>query len=289
LQTIQTETELRAALQPSRKLGLTIGFVPTMGALHEGHLSLIRLSKEKTDVTVVSIFVNPTQFGPNEDFARYPRTVEEDTRLLTDAGVDFLFLPTVETVYPTGAATTVEVGGIGNDFEGAIRPEHFKGVATVVAALFNLVQPNTAFFGQKDAQQVAVIKRMVRDLHFPIEIHIGETVRSEKGFALSSRNRYLTDAQAESAQALSKALNVVRSLLKANGDFNNALGAGRLIFEQIAPSAKLDYLEIVDSETFQISNSFEQVDSCTIIIAARFGATRLIDNMVVNRREIQSE
>jgi pantoate--beta-alanine ligase len=289
LQTISAEEELRAALQPSRKLGLTIGFAPTMGALHEGHLSLIRLSKEETDVTVVSIFVNPTQFGPNEDFARYPRTIEEDTRLLTDAGVDFLFLPTVEAIYPSGAATTIEVGGIGNDFEGAIRPEHFKGVATVVAALFNLVQPDTAFFGQKDAQQVAVIKRMVRDLHFPVAIHVGETVRSEKNFALSSRNRYLTEAQAESARALSKALHLVRDLLNREGNFDNALEAGRLLFDQIAPSAKLDYLEIVDSETFQIVNSFEQVDSCTVIIAARFGATRLIDNMVVNRRNIHSE
>ena len=289
MQTISAEEELRAALQPSRKLGLTIGFAPTMGALHEGHLSLIRLSKEETDVTVVSIFVNPTQFGPNEDFARYPRTIEEDTRLLTDAGVDFLFLPTVEAIYPSGAATTIEVGGIGNDFEGAIRPEHFKGVATVVAALFNLVQPDTAFFGQKDAQQVAVIKRMVRDLHFPVAIHVGETVRSEKNFALSSRNRYLTEAQAESARALSKALHLVRDLLNREGNFDNALEAGRLLFDQIAPSAKLDYLEIVDSETFQIVNSFEQVDSCTVIIAARFGATRLIDNMVVNRRNIHSE
>jgi pantoate--beta-alanine ligase len=257
-----------------------------MGALHEGHLSLIKLSKMQTDVTVVSIFVNPTQFAPNEDFANYPRTIEDDTRLLIEADVDILFLPGVSEIYPDGASTSVEVGGVSEGFEGAVRPEHFKGVATVVTALFNIVQPTIAFFGQKDAQQVAVLKRMVRDLHIPIEIHVGETIRSEKRLALSSRNRYLSEDKKRSAEAVSKTIFQMREMILKGGSFESAKTAGLTLFASIAPSATLDYLETVDSETFRVVNSFEQVDSCTIVIAARFGGTRLIDNVVIGQQEV---
>ncbi len=285
LRTITTVTELRRALALQREQGKTIGFVPTMGALHEGHLSLIRMSKQHTNVTVVSIFVNPTQFGPSEDFDKYPRTIEADARMLVDDEVEFLFAPTIDQIYPKGHATQIHLNAITTLYEGARRPGHFDGVATVVSILFNIVQPQTAYFGQKDAQQLAVIRKLVHDIAFPIEIIAGQTIREKDGLALSSRNRYLSAEERKEAVGISKTLSFVRDKLKNDKNIANARAAGIAEFQRSAPNAVLDYLDIVHSETFQPLNSFEFKEgsdsSATIIIAANFGATRLIDNIQI--------
>ena len=287
MRTIQTVADLRRALEPLRKAGKRIGFVPTMGALHKGHLSLVRLSKLHTDVTVVSIFVNPTQFGPNEDFEKYPRTVESDAMMLVDEGVEFLFLPDRQEMYPNGNSTFVQVDGISSVFEGEIRPTHFRGVATVVAKLFNAVQPDVAFFGQKDAQQVAVIKRMVRDLLLPIEITIGPTIRESDHLAMSSRNRYLNEEHRNKSNVLHRILETFAEALRKGDSPQIARNAALQVLERSGSDASLDYLELVDSETFQPVMSFKFSEeasndaSATIIIAARFGTTRLIDNLVI--------
>jgi pantoate--beta-alanine ligase len=281
LKTITSVSELRSALGPLRAEGKSIGFVPTMGALHAGHLSLVELSRFQTDVTIVSIFVNPTQFGPNEDFSKYPRTLEDDTQKLTASGVDFLFLPQAEDIYPAGASTSIHVGEVTELFEGAIRPTHFDGVATVVTSLFNIVQPDLSFFGQKDAQQVAVIKRMVRDLHIPVRIVVGETTRESDGLAMSSRNRYLSPSDRSTSLAVFKALTAVRDCLGEGVLIEKAKDVGFKEFSSLAPEATLDYLDIVDSETFRPATSFDAARTYTIVIAARFGTTRLIDNLVI--------
>ncbi len=285
MRTITTFSELRRALALQREQGKSIGFVPTMGALHEGHLSLVRMSKQQMDVTVVSIFVNPTQFGPSEDFEKYPRTLEADASMLVEAEVEFLFIPTVDQIYPKGHATSIHLDGITNLYEGARRPGHFDGVATVVSILFNIVQPQTAYFGQKDAQQVAVIRKLVTDLSFPVEIIAGATIRDGDGLALSSRNRYLSASERKEALALSKALFQARDLMRNTGDISKAISSGIAEFERLAPHGALDYLDIVDSETFQPATSFEAKEgtnsSAIIIIAAHIGATRLIDNLQI--------
>jgi pantoate--beta-alanine ligase len=281
LRTLRPIHEMRAALQPHQKEGATIGFVPTMGALHEGHASLIRLARMKCDVIVVSIFVNPTQFGPNEDYDAYPRTLDEDSRKLIDENVDFLFMPDAKEIYPSGASTSISMANFATEFEGAIRPHHFDGVATVVAALFNIVSPTIAFFGQKDAQQVAVVKRMTRDLHFPLEIMVGPTIREADGLALSSRNRFLNGTERQEAVGLSKALFLMEKQALAGVGLEVARSAALELLTHCAPSAVLDYLEAVDSETFRKIGSFEAVETCTIVIAARFGKIRLLDNIVI--------
>ena len=285
MRTIQTISELRRALAPLRQQEKRIGFVPTMGALHDGHLSLVALSRHQVDVTVVSIFVNPTQFGPTEDFAKYPRTLEDDARLLVEAEVDFLFTPKAEDIYPAGHSTVVSVAGVSDLYEGAVRPGHFAGVTTVVASLFNIVSPDVAYFGQKDAQQVAVIKRMVRDLHFPVEIKVGPTIREESGLALSSRNRYLSDSELPRSESLSAALNEAHSAIAAGRPVEDAKRSAVDTFQRIAPGAILDYFDIVDTETFRPVTSLDAVRdngaSATIIIAARIGNTRLIDNLPI--------
>jgi pantoate--beta-alanine ligase len=283
MRTIQTISELRGALTAVRGQEKRVGFVPTMGALHDGHMSLVALSKKQVDVTVVSIFVNPTQFGPNEDFAKYPRTLEEDARLLVEADVDFLFTPRADEIYPSGHSTTVAVGGITELYEGAIRPHHFDGVTTVVAALFHIVAPDVAYFGQKDAQQVAVIKRMVRDLHFPVEIKVGPTIRESDSLALSSRNRYLSKDDRTKSLALSQALRRTQTELTSGSTIEEAKYAGQQVFRNTVPEASLDYLDVVDAETFQPLTSLDGVRGkgglATIIVAARIGNTRLIDNL----------
>jgi len=235
------------------------------------------------DLTVVSIFVNPSQFGPNEDFSKYPRTLDADTRVLIEEDVDFLFLPSVDQIYPKGFSTNIQIGPISLLFEGAIRPGHFDGVATVVSILFNIVQPNIAFFGQKDAQQLAVIKKLVRDLAFPIEIVACATIRDKDGLALSSRNRYLSENERIEAHALSKTIFLTKDLLLKGKSPSEAKTASEIEFHLLAPNAALDYLEIVDSETFQPISSFESMArlDATIIIAAHIGATRLIDNILL--------
>lgn len=280
---ISSVRELREHIDATKRANKTIGFVPTMGALHEGHLSLTKLSKKQCGTTVVSIFVNPTQFGANEDYSKYPRTIDEDSRLLESVSTDILFSPTKEEIYPEGASTFVRVDGITNTFEGEIRPGHFQGVSTVVASLFHVVSPDIAYFGQKDAQQVAVIKKMVKELHFPLEIVVGETIRESDGLAMSSRNRYLSDAERSKALTLSTTLFSVKESIVQGKPFDDALLEGKRLFAKTS-EITLEYLDIVDSETFASVASFKESVSITVIIAAKIGTTRLIDNVVITKQ-----
>ncbi len=271
-------------ISAAKKSGSTVGFVPTMGALHEGHLSLTRASKAKSDLTVVSIFVNPTQFAPSEDLAKYPRTLDQDTELLISEKIDILFIPSKEEIYPQGASTFVEVENITEGFEGAIRPTHFRGVATVVASLLNIVQPDVAFFGQKDLQQAALIKRMARDLHFPIRIEVCETFREADGLAMSSRNRFLSSEEREESLILSGTLFGVRDDLLAGLPVSEAKLRGIKLFNSLKKKAILEYLDIISPETFQLAESFKDSEEVGVIIAAKLGATRLIDNILLKAK-----
>ncbi|MEY4403068.1 MAG: hypothetical protein RIR91_1103 [Verrucomicrobiota bacterium] len=277
MQVVQTIPELRAAVAQARAAGRTVGFVPTMGCLHAGHLALVARARQEATFTVVSIFVNPTQFGPNEDFSRYPRTFEADRDACATAGADLVFAPTPADFYAADASTWVEVEGISAGLCGEFRPGHFRGVATVVAMLFNAVQADVAVFGQKDLQQLAVIRRMVRDLHFPVRIVAHETVRESNGVAMSSRNRYLSPEDFQRATAIPAALAEARRLVAAGttdaGQVRAAVTA-RLAAE---PALRLQYVELVDRETMapvaQIAPG-----RCALAIACHLGNTRLIDN-----------
>ena len=258
----------------------TIGLVPTMGALHEGHLSLIHEARALCDVVVVSVFVNPTQFGPTEDFAAYPRDLTRDSALLAEYNVDYVFAPTVEEMYPTGATTFVTVEGLSNELEGASRPGHFRGVTTVVTILLNIVRPHFAFFGQKDAQQAIIIKQMVRDLAFEAEIVVLPIVREESGLALSSRNAYLDPKQRQAAAAINGAL--LRAREAYDGGEHNAMRLIELVREQIEqePLARIDYVSINDATTLE---QLDKVDDhpALLSVAVFIGKTRLIDNAVL--------
>ena len=280
----KTISELQSLLAAQRDNQLTFGFVPTMGALHDGHLSLVRASNAKCDITIVSIFVNPTQFAVTEDLAKYPRTIEQDSDALIKEGTDILFLPSNEEIYPPGASTFITVEKITEGFEGAIRPTHFRGVATVVASLFNIVQPNVAFFGQKDLQQAAVIKQMVRDLHIPIRIEMIETVRESDGLAMSSRNRFLSVDERREALILSKTLFHVHDHLLTGLPVPHAKLSGIKYFNSLKNKAVLEYLDIIHPETFQFAESFKASEEIGVVIAARIGATRLIDNVLVKAK-----
>jgi pantoate--beta-alanine ligase len=275
--------DVRAALAPARREGRTIGLVPTMGFLHDGHVSLLRAARAECDVVVMSLFVNPTQFGPGEDLDRYPRDEDRDLRLAAEAGVDLVFAPAVAELYPDGAATAVEVTGNLTavlDGDPARRgPGHFRGVTTIVAKLFNIVDPEVAYFGQKDAQQAAVIKRMVRDLDFPVRIEVMPTVREEDGLAMSSRNVYLEPADRERAVALSRALAAVAQQARARDSLDAGLAAARI--ELAAAAIEPEYLEARDAETL------EPVEGLTgrpilVAVAAQVGGARLIDNVVID-------
>ncbi len=257
--------------------GLTVGFVPTMGALHEGHLALVRRAAELADRTVASVFVNPTQFGPGEDFARYPRDEAGDARKLADAGCDALFLPAADTIYPPGHSTFVDVEGPSQGLEGDHRPGHFRGVATVVTQLLLLVRPDLAVFGDKDAQQLAVVRRLIRDLHLPVEIVGHPTVREPDGLALSSRNRYLDPGERSVATVLWRALCAARERFEAGERSAGALRAAMRATLDSEPSLATEYAEVVDSESFR---PVDRVDGPVVLpIAGRLGATRLIDNL----------
>ena len=257
----------------------SVGFVPTMGALHEGHLSLVRAARDACDRVVVSIFVNPTQFGPTEDLEKYPRTFEQDKVLLEGAGVDLLFAPNAEEIYPRGAQTFVTVEELSSRLDGLSRPGHFRGVATVVAKLFNLVQPNVAFFGQKDAAQVAVLRRMVRDLNFPVEMVVCPTVREPDGLAMSSRNRYLSPQERKSALALSHALRAMENTAKAGEHRADILLAQGLRVLESEPGIRVDYLAAVHPDTLE---PLENLAAGGLLAVAAFaGETRLIDNVLL--------
>ena len=256
-----------------------MGFVPTMGALHEGHLSLVRHAHAECDVVVASIFVNPLQFAPGEDFARYPRTFEEDCRMLEAEGVDVLFAPATAEMYPEGAVTTVIVAGIGDRLDGASRPGHFTGVATVVAKLFHLVNPDRAYFGQKDAAQLAVLRQMVRDLNFDVELVGCPIVRDEDGLALSSRNKYLSAREREDALVLHAALLRMEEMI-AQGERQSVtlVRSGMEILQAVA-GVRVDYLVIVDANSLQPVTTAAK--GLLVAVAAYVGETRLIDNFLV--------
>jgi pantoate--beta-alanine ligase len=274
--------EGRAACRAARARGQRLGLVPTMGALHEGHLSLVRAAQAQCDAVAVSIFVNPTQFGPKEDLAKYPRPFDRDCQLLEREGVEILFAPLVEEIYPNsnGQVTWVLVEGLSERLDGRSRPGHFRGVTTIVSKLFHILEPEAAFFGQKDAAQLAVIRRMVRDLNFPVEIVACPIVREPDGLAMSSRNAYL------SREERSRALVLQRSLQQARQEFQEGetsaaqlIAAAMEVFARV-PQVALDYFEIVDPETL---DPVEQVSQETLVaVAAYVGSTRLIDNVVLH-------
>ncbi len=276
------KAELRSALEPARRDGLTIGLVPTMGFLHEGHVSLLRAARGECDVVVMSLFVNPTQFGPGEDLDRYPRDEERDLRLAAEAGVDWVYAPAVEEVYPDGFATAVAVGG---ELTGVLDGDparrgagHFRGVTTVVAKLLNTVGPDVAFFGQKDAQQAAVVRRMVRDLDFPTRIAVLPTVREPDGLAMSSRNAYLSPEDRVRATALSRALFAVRDAVEAGAPLAEALAAGERILA--AAGIEPEYLEARDAATLA-PTAARGGRELLVAVAAPVGAARLIDNVLI--------
>ena len=271
---------MHAASRQAQAAGRTIGFVPTMGALHEGHLSLVRAAKQKCDIVVVSIFVNPTQFGPNEDFTRYPRTIDRDCELLKNTAADFLFAPSTEEMYPSGAVTYVTVEGLSDRLDGLSRPGHFRGVTTIVSKLFNIVQPDVAYFGQKDAAQLAVIRKMVRDLNFPVEIIACPIIREPDGLAMSSRNIYLTPEERKSALALSRSLQEVEKLFqRGNRNVEELISAGKQTLAE-EPGIKLDYLSLVNPDTLEDIRQLNQ--PALVAVAACVGKTRLIDNIILN-------
>jgi pantoate--beta-alanine ligase len=275
--TARTPSDLRRHVGAWRAAGERIGFVPTMGALHEGHLSLVRLAREHAERVVASVFVNPAQFGPGEDFNRYPRQPEKDAALLAGAGCELLFLPDAETIYPPGHATFVVPGGAAEGLEETFRPGHFRGVATVVCILFNLVRPDVAVFGEKDAQQLAVVRQMVRDLHLPVEIVPGPTVREADGLAMSSRNAYLSPDERRAAAALHRALRAAEEAVAAGERRGDAVR--RRMQEVLAaePLARTEYAEVVDAETFQPVATL--AGRLVLPLAVRIGGTRLIDNL----------
>jgi pantoate--beta-alanine ligase len=262
--------------------GKRMGFVPTMGSLHEGHLSLMGRARDMCDSVVASVFVNPAQFGPSEDFDKYPRDLARDAELAFTRGVDFIFAPSADDMYPERFSTYVTVEGLGEKLEGASRPGHFRGVTTVVNKLFNIVHPNFAFFGRKDAQQVIVIKRMVRELSMDIEIVVGPTVREEDGLALSSRNIYLSTDERKAAIALRKALERARTLYNG-GDRDSAriVSSMRSLIES-EPLARIDYIAVTDTDRLDPVETISQTKPTLISLAAFFGKTRLIDNIVLN-------
>jgi pantoate--beta-alanine ligase len=274
-----TIDEMRAACRALRSQGGRLGFVPTMGALHEGHLSLVRAAKALCDVVAASIFVNPKQFGPNEDFGTYPRAFERDRSLLENEGVELLFAPPVEEMYPPGAVTWMTVEELSDKLDGRSRPGHFRGVTTVVSKLFHIVEPDAAFFGQKDAAQVAIIRRMVRDLNFPVEIVVCPIVREPDGLAMSSRNAYLDSQQRKRALVLHRTLMRVKKI--ADDGERNAAKLLATAREELAsePLVRLDYLEIVNPDSLVAVENISE--GALMVLAAFVGTTRLIDNAVL--------
>jgi len=264
-----------------REQDRTIGLVPTMGALHEGHLSLVREARRMCDVAVVSVFVNPAQFGPGEDYERYPRDLTKDTALLTDYNVDYIFAPTVEEMYPRGFSTYVTVDGLSEQLEGAARPGHFRGVATVVAILLNTVRPDFAFFGQKDAQQALIIKRLIKDLAFETELVVLPTVREDSGLAISSRNLYLSQDEQVAAGVIHRALKEAKAIYRDGERSAGKIAEVVRSMIEAEPRARLDYVTVADAETME---RLDKLDDRPILIAVAvyLGKTRLIDNMVLN-------
>ncbi|MGH9943394.1 MAG: pantoate--beta-alanine ligase [Pyrinomonadaceae bacterium] len=265
-----------------REQDRTIGLVPTMGALHEGHLSLVREARRMCDVVIVSIFVNPAQFGPGEDFSRYPRDLTRDTMTLADSSVDYIFAPTIEEVYPKNFSTYVNVESLSDQLEGTARPGHFRGVATVLTVLFNVVRPDFSFFGQKDAQQTLVVKRLVRDLAFDTEIVVLPTVREESGLALSSRNAYLDKDERRAAAVIYRALEHAEATFLSGERSAKKIADTVRGYVESEPRARFEYVSVADAETLDKLDRIED-RPVLVAVAARVGQTRLIDNIILNR------
>jgi pantoate--beta-alanine ligase len=283
MQNITSAPAMQHLVLAARRKGQRIGVVPTMGFLHEGHASLIREARAVSDMVITTIFVNPLQFAPNEDFTRYPRDLERDTRLAESAGCDFLFTPTAEEIYPHGFQTTISVGGVTEPFEGVFRPTHFDGVATVVAKLFHLTQPDKAFFGQKDYQQCMVVKKMVSDLAMPLEIVICPTLRETDGLAMSSRNVYLSPEDRQKATILFQALQAAKAMIQSGERQKMALEEVLRTTILSQSGITIDYAAAADSETLAQPDKFPPEQAIVLLLAVRLGTTRLIDNLVVGR------
>jgi len=277
---VETSADVRVVVRRVRAAGGTIGLVPTMGALHDGHMALARSARRECELVVVSIFVNPAQFSPGEDFARYPRDLKADAARLLDAGADVLFAPTADAMYPPGYQTWVEVSRLSRGMCGRSRPGHFRGMATVVTKLFNIVQPDRAYFGEKDGQQLRIARRLARDLDFPVNIVAVPTVREESGLAMSSRNQYLSAAERAAAAALSRALFSARDLIVAGERDAAAVRRAALAVIAAEPLLQLEYLVVARSEDLKPQRSL--AGEVCIALAARAGDTRLIDNVTVN-------
>jgi pantoate--beta-alanine ligase len=282
MEIINRSQRMRSVSRKMRRDDKSIGIVPTMGALHEGHLSLVREARRMCDTVVISIFVNPKQFGPGEDFQNYPRDLTRDTELLGDYNVDYIFAPPPEEVYPKGFSTFVEVTNLSEHLEGAARPGHFRGVATVLTILFNIVRPDFAFFGQKDAQQTLVVRRLVRDLALETEIVVLPTVREQSGLAFSSRNAYLAEEDRRAAPVL------YRALARAESAYSEGERSAKKLSEIVRadierePRAQIDYVSVNDADTLERLDRLED-RPVLISLAVRFGKTRLIDNIILNR------
>jgi pantoate--beta-alanine ligase len=277
--TLTSAAEVLAVSKEAHRAGQRVGFVPTMGALHPGHLSLVRTARTQSDVVIASVFVNPKQFGPTEDFSRYPRDAGKDSAMLAAEKTDFLFMPKVEEMYPPGATSWVTVEGLSEKLDGRSRPGHFNGVTTVVAKLFNIVQPDFAFFGQKDAAQVAVINKMVRDLNFEVRIVVCPIVRESDGLAMSSRNAYLSPEQRKQALVLYRSLMRVQTLAdRGEGASDRLKIAGEQVMSEES-AVKLDYFEIVNRDTLDPVTDIS--GGALVAVAANVGSTRLIDNIVL--------
>ena len=285
----KTITELNNRLESHDRKRETLGLVPTMGFLHAGHLSLIREAKSHNDLVVVSIFVNPTQFGPGEDYAQYPRDIARDYRLAREAGADIVFCPEANEIYLSDSSTEVEVkGDLTKKLCGKSRPIHFKGVTTVVNILFNIVRPDRAYFGRKDAQQAIIIRKMVRDLHIPVEIVVCPIVREKDGLAMSSRNLYLNQEERKQALALKRGLQRARDYVASGADASIPVDELiRIIRSEIQkePLAKAEYIEILDGDTLEEMQCIEPSRKALAAVAVKFGSTRLIDNMILNSEE----
>ncbi len=286
LRVVDKPDALRLHLAPARQDGQRIGLVPTMGALHAGHLSLMRMARAECDVVVVTIFVNPLQFGPREDFERYPRPFEQDVEACQTLGVDLVFHPAREALYPPGFDTAVEVGGLSTAWEGRQRPGHFRGVTTVVLKLFNIAQADVAYFGQKDYQQLTIIRRMCDDLHVPTEIKACPTVRDADGLALSSRNQYLSAEEREAALALPKSLNLAQEKIRAGETNLESIRQDMRELLESTPRVEPDYATIVDPGTLEELSAPQA--RMIALVAAQVGQTRLIDNQLLERSDAAS-
>jgi pantoate--beta-alanine ligase len=274
--------EMQNIANDLRRSGKRIGVVPTMGFLHEGHLSLIRVARQQADIVITTIFVNPTQFGPHEDFEKYPRNIERDTHLAESAGSDILFTPAVTDMYPDFYRTYVGVEKMTEVLEGKIRPTHFRGVTTIVAKLFNITQPDVAVFGQKDAQQSVVIRRMVSDLNFEINIIVAPIVREPDGLAMSSRNVYLSPAERKESTVLHRSLLHAKSCIEKGERQSSVIVAEMMKIISTSPLARVDYISIANPETLDEISLTKPGEAILVSLAVRFGATRLLDNALIN-------